>query len=80
MLPMPCEGSLPPVMVASAFARSAVMLSLTRSPSTDPMLLTGSCVSGLMCWPDLDVMVFVGAAFSPQDVLRLLQRLVDRFR
>jgi hypothetical protein len=43
-----------------------------------PMLLTGSYVSGLMCWPDLDVMVFAGAEFSPQDVLRLLQRIVDR--
>jgi hypothetical protein len=43
-----------------------------------PMLLAGSYVSGLMCWPDLDVMVFVGAAFSPQDVLRILQRIVDQ--
>ena len=43
-----------------------------------PMLLAGSYVSGLMCWPDLDVMVFAGAAFSPQDVLRLLQRIIDR--
>jgi hypothetical protein len=43
-----------------------------------PMLLAGSYVSGLMSWPDLDVMVFVGAEFSPQDVLRLLQRIIDR--
>ncbi|WP_432826816.1 hypothetical protein [Dactylosporangium sp. CA-092794] len=43
-----------------------------------PMLLTGSYVSGLMCWPDLDVMVHVGAECSPQDVLRLLRRIVDR--
>jgi hypothetical protein len=43
-----------------------------------PMLLTGSYVSGLMCWPDLDVMVFAGADFSPQDVLRLLRRIVGR--
>lgn len=43
-----------------------------------PMLLAGSYVSGLMCWPDLDIMVFAGAAFSPQDVLRLLQQIVDR--
>jgi hypothetical protein len=43
-----------------------------------PMLLTGSYVSGLMCWRDVDVMVLVGAEFSPQDVLRLLQRIVDR--
>jgi hypothetical protein len=43
-----------------------------------PVLLTGSYVSGLMCWPDLDVMVYVGAAFSPRDVLRLLENVVDR--
>jgi hypothetical protein len=43
-----------------------------------PMLLAGSYISGLMCWPDLDVMVFAGADFSPRDVLRLLQRIVDR--
>jgi hypothetical protein len=43
-----------------------------------PMLLAGSYVSGLMCWPDLDVMVFTGADFAPRDVLRLLQRIIDR--
>lgn len=43
-----------------------------------PMLLGGSYVSGLMCWPDLDIMVLAGAGFSPQDVLRLLQRIIDR--
>jgi hypothetical protein len=26
------------------------------------LLVTGSFVSGLMCWPELDVMVLVGAA------------------
>jgi hypothetical protein len=43
-----------------------------------PMLLAGSYVSGLMCWPDLDVMVFTAADFSPHDVLRLLHGIVDR--
>jgi hypothetical protein len=43
-----------------------------------PLVLTGSYVSGLMCWRDLDVMVLVGAAFSPHDVLSLLHRVVDR--
>jgi hypothetical protein len=42
-----------------------------------PMLLAGSYVSGLMSRPELDVMVCVGAEFGPQDVLRLLQRIVD---
>jgi hypothetical protein len=43
-----------------------------------PLRLAGSAVSGLMVWPDLDVMVHVGAGFSPRDVLGLLRRLVDR--
>src|SRR5215475_2575659 len=41
-----------------------------------PLLLAGSFVSGLMCWRELDVMVLAGGDFSPQDVLRLLQRIV----
>lgn len=42
-----------------------------------PILLAGSYVSGLMCWPDLDVMVFVGPDFAPHDVLQILRRFVD---
>lgn len=42
------------------------------------VLLAGSYVSGLMSWPDLDVMVCAGREFAPSDVLRLLQRFVDR--
>jgi hypothetical protein len=30
-----------------------------------PLLVTGSFVSGLMCWPEVDVMVHVGGGFSP---------------
>jgi hypothetical protein len=41
-----------------------------------PLLLAGSFVSGLMCWPEVDVMVLAGPDFSPQDVLALLQRTV----
>jgi hypothetical protein len=47
-------------------------------PPVGPVHLTGSYVSGLMCWPDLDIMVHVGAGFTPRDVLRLLANLVDR--
>jgi hypothetical protein len=43
-----------------------------------PLLITGSFVSGLMCWRELDVMVLVGEEFSPEDVLRLLTRIVGR--
>jgi len=43
-----------------------------------PLLMAGSFVSGLMCWRELDVMVLVGGDFSPQDVLRLMTRIVGR--
>jgi hypothetical protein len=43
-----------------------------------PLLVTGSFVSGLMCWREIDIMVLVGDHFSPQDVLRLLQRVAER--
>lgn len=42
------------------------------------VLLAGSYVSGLMSWPDLDVMVCAGREFASSDVLRLLQRFVER--
>src|SRR5690242_5932406 len=42
-----------------------------------PVLPTGSVVSGLMVWRDLDVMV-LGTGLSPGDVLRLLAPLADR--
>jgi hypothetical protein len=45
---------------------------------TGPLLVTGSFVSGLMCWPEVDVMVHVGSGFSPGDVMRLLARIVSR--
>jgi hypothetical protein len=45
-----------------------------------PLLVTGSFVSGLMCWPELDVMVLVGSGFSPPDVMGLLARIVARAR
>ena len=32
-----------------------------------PLLVTGSFVSGLMAWPELDVMVLVGDDFRPAD-------------
>ena len=41
-----------------------------------PLLVTGSCVSGLMCWREVDVMVLAGSDFSPRDVLGLLTRIV----
>jgi MAF protein len=43
-----------------------------------PLLLTGSYVSGLMCWREVDVMVLAGPEFSPQDALGLLQRIAGR--
>jgi hypothetical protein len=45
---------------------------------TGPSLVTGSFVSGLMCWPEVDVMVHVGPDFTPRDVMGLLARIVTR--
>lgn len=39
---------------------------------------TGSYISGLMVWRDLDVMVLGGPDFSPRDVVALLGRAVDQ--
>jgi hypothetical protein len=55
-----------------------VLASLDLPATVGPVHLTGSYVSGLMCWPDLDVMVHVGAGVTPRDVLRLLENIVDR--
>lgn len=45
--------------------------------SVGPVQLTGSYVSGLMCWPEIDVMVLGGPGFSPSDTLGLMRRVVD---
>jgi hypothetical protein len=42
-----------------------------------PLSPTGSFVSGLMVWKELDVMRLTHPEFSPQDVLELLRRAVD---
>jgi hypothetical protein len=42
-----------------------------------PLAPTGSFVSGLMVWRDLDVMLLGGPSFGPHDVLALLGRAVD---
>jgi hypothetical protein len=42
-----------------------------------PLEVTGSYVSHLMCWRELDVMLLVGAAYSPRDVLRLISQIME---
>lgn len=42
-----------------------------------PVALAGSYVSELMCWRELDVMVLVGADYSPADVLQLISRIMQ---
>ena len=51
-----------------------VLASLTPLGALSP---TGSFVSGLMVWKELDVMRLTHPAFSPHDVLDLLRRAVD---
>jgi hypothetical protein len=41
-----------------------------------PLTVTGSFVSELMCWREVDVMVLVGADFSPHDAMQLMSRIV----
>src|SRR5258708_39164612 len=43
-----------------------------------PVLVTGSGVSGLMCWRELDVMVLASRDFPSQDGMGLLARLGQR--
>jgi hypothetical protein len=54
---------------------SALLAELTGA--LGPLAPTGSYVSGLMAWRDLDVMRLVGPDFSGHDVLGLLARLLD---
>jgi hypothetical protein len=42
-----------------------------------PLAVTGSYVSRLMCWHELDVMLLVGANYGPRDVLRLISRIME---
>jgi hypothetical protein len=42
-----------------------------------PLEVTGSYISHLMCWRDLDVMLRVGADYSPQDVLHLISQIME---
>jgi hypothetical protein len=41
-----------------------------------PLMPTGSFVSGLMVWRDLDVMLLGGPAFGPQEVVALLGKVM----
>jgi hypothetical protein len=78
-----------PASIARLLARQSLLQAEARALLADldlaaqladvgPPLVTGSFVSGLMCWRELDVMLLVGSHFSPQDVLRLLQRVAER--
>ena len=60
----------------AALQRSGAGL-LARLAPLGPLMPTGSFVSGLMVWPDLDVMLLGGPSFGPHDVLALLGRVVD---
>ena len=56
----------------------AVLADLDLDAVFGPVLLTGSAVSGLMVWRDLDVMVLGRADLTPGNVLRLVAPLADR--
>ena len=41
-----------------------------------PLRITGSYISELMCWRDLDVGLLVGPEYAPRDVVQLISRVV----
>ena len=41
-----------------------------------PLEVTGSYISGLMCWRDLDVGLLVGPDYRPRDVLHLISQIM----
>jgi len=42
-----------------------------------PLEVTGSYISNLMCWRDLDVGLLVGPDYGPRDVLQLISRFLQ---
>jgi hypothetical protein len=42
-----------------------------------PLEVTGSYISHLMCWRDLDAMLLVGADYGSQDVLHLISQIME---
>ena len=59
---------------------TALLEKLDRSAiltEVGPVALAGSYVSELMCWRELDVMVLVGADYTPADVLQLISHLMQ---
>jgi hypothetical protein len=59
-------------------AEARRLLTVLDGLTPTPLLPTGSFVSGLMAWRDLDVMLLGGPAYGPRDVLALLGPLVER--
>jgi hypothetical protein len=57
--------------------RADAWVVLDRLTALGPLAVTGSYVSGLMVWRDLDVMLLGGPEFSPVDVFGLLRHAVD---
>src|SRR5687768_8446380 len=63
------------------YAEAAALLNeLDRSgvfADIGPLEVTGSYISHLMCWRELDVMLLVGPDFGPRDVLNLISRVME---
>lgn len=71
-------------LLARQAALQAEAADLLRDPElagrlavAGPLLAAGSFVSGLMAWRDLDLMVHVGPAWTPDDALRLMSSMVS---
>jgi hypothetical protein len=59
---------------------AALLRELDRSgvfADLGPLEVSGSYISNLMCWRDLDVGLLVGPDYDPGDVLRLISRVME---
>lgn len=59
---------------------AALLRELDRSvvfADLGPLEVTGSYISNLMCWRDLDVGLLVGPDFDPKNVLHLISRVME---
>jgi hypothetical protein len=54
----------------------AAMAEIDGLRDIGPLLPTGSYVSGLMTWRDLDVGALVGPGFTPSDVINVVARVI----
>jgi hypothetical protein len=66
-----------PLEAQQASLRAEARVVLDRLAPVGPLMVTGSYVSGLMVWRDLDVMLLGGPSYRPGDALAQVRRFLD---